>query len=299
MPCYKPMVLYKSKTGPDPKSGKWPLTSIKLGNPLLPVQVPCSRCIGCRLERSRQWAIRCMNEAQMHENNCFITLTYSPENVTFGGGENLTLYPRHLQLFLKKLRKKYGNGIRFFACGEYGDRYHRPHYHAILFGHDFHDRTLHSEREGIRLDNSEELSKLWGLGDTKVGDVTFESAAYVARYQMKKKVGKTASYYNRIGIIPEFVRMSRRPGIGTPWLNKFQDDVFPHDYMVIRNGLKARPPKFYGSKYELSNPIEFAIIKERRKTAMEKQAKNNTKMKLHAKEVIKQQQIQSLKRTLD
>jgi len=290
------MILYKSLKGKN-ANGKTPLTGLKNGgDPKQPVRVPCSRCFGCRLERSRQNAIRCVNEAQMHENNCFITLTYSDEYLTWGSKKPV-LYPRDLQLFFKRLRKKYGPKIRFFACGEYGERKGRPHYHACVFNHAFTDLTPKPNTQGDSpLFDSESLKALWGLGDVSVGEVTFESAAYVARYIMQKKLGKTASFYKREGISPEFVRMSRRPGIGASWYEKFKDDIFPHDYQVIRGGMKIRPPKYYGSKYELTNPTEYAIISESRQKAAEKMAPDNTLKRLAVKERVKKRQVSSLSR---
>lgn len=265
-----------------------------------PVTVPCCKCIGCHLERSRQWAIRCVNEMQMQEENgkqnCFITLTYRNEELTYGG-EGYTLYPRHLQLFLKRLRKKYGPAIRFFACGEYGDKLGRPHYHAIIFGLDFEDKTIHSVKEDTILYRSNTLDNLWTHGGATIGAANFETAAYVARYVLKKKLGKNREFYKRVGIEPEFVRMSRRPGIGRAWLEKYKSDVYPHDRLIMR-GLKMRPPKYYSNIYDLENPEQSAILKERRRKAVEKHAKDNTRSRLAAKLEVKKRQVESLSRKL-
>lgn len=281
MPCYHPMAL-KSKYD-------------YRGMPLI---VPCSRCIGCRLERSRQWAVRCVNEAQMHEDNAFLTLTYKDESLTFGR-ERATLFPRHLQLFFKRLRKKHGNNIRYFACGEYGEETNRPHYHACVFGLKIDDKKLWSIRNGNYLYNSENLDKIWKLGQVIIGDVTFESAAYVARYIVAKKLGKNASYYEEEGIEPEFVRMSRRPGLGSKWLDKYSNDVYPHDYMIIRNGVKSKPPRYYTEKYSkisLDNQRTITSIKITRiNKAYEKQSEN-TPQRLKVKETIKQAQLKQLPR---
>lgn len=291
------MILYESFK-PNPKTGKFPLRGPKIGDITKPVQVPCGKCIGCRLERSRQWAIRCINEAQEHEKTCFITLTYRNEELTYGN-EKPTLFPRDFQLFLKRLRKQRGNGIRFFGCGEYGDRYGRPHYHACIFGTDFPDKVQISEKDGIPLYTSAELEKLWPLGFNTVGDLNFETAAYVARYCLKKKTGKKASYYEEEGLIPEFTRMSRRPGIGSSWLKKYQSDVYPHDYMVIRGGIKTRPPRFYDSKFELDNPEKMEYIKQQRQEKALKYQHDNTKKRLRAKEAVKNAQARQLLRNLD
>lgn len=309
MPCYKPVTLYKSSKGPGP-NGKTPLVGKSRGNLDEPVQVPCGRCTDCRLEYSRQWAIRCVLEIQMQEKSCFLTLTLNEENITYGG-KAYTLYPRELQLFLKRLRKKYGKGIRFFACGEYGDINRRPHYHLLVFGHNFNeDKTLYKIRDGIPLYVSEQLDNLWRNPETKknmglatVGEANFETAAYVARYILKKKLGKTSRFYDEQGIEPEFVRMSRGGrgglgGIGSSWYDKFKTDVFPYDEIVIRGGVRTKPPRFYLGKYELENPEKYATLKERRKKAAEKHAKDNTPARLREKEKLKNIVIKKLLRTV-
>lgn len=264
MPCYFPLNGWKSKVKND--SGKRSIVfNRKDAYVDMPVQVPCGQCIGCRLLKAKQWAIRCMHEASLYNHNCFITLTYNDQNLP----ENNSLNNRDIQLFIKRLRKKYGNKIRYFQCGEYGDKLNRPHHHAIIFNHDFHDKQPWSHKNKITLYRSEQLEKLWKKGFSTIGEVTYDSACYVARYITKKITGEKAlPYYN--GKKPEYTTMSRRPGIGKPWLDKYKDDVYPHDYVIINN-FKAKPPKYYDSKYDLTNPISFIKIKHMRK---EKQ-KNN------------------------
>lgn len=314
MTCYSPMVLYKSRMGRNPETGKWPLTGIRDGYKDLPVTLPCGRCIGCRLETSRQWAIRCLHESQEHlpsdyekfktplgeKNrpilNCFITLTYRDSSLIHGYAHP-TLYPKHLQNFWKYFRKAYGAGIRFFACGEYATdetKTQRPHYHACVFGFDFPDRIYSHTKNGIAVYNSESLNFLWGHGDCKVGDVTFESAAYVARYIMDKKLGHESKIYSELGIEPEFIRMSRRPGIGSTWLKKFKSDIYPQDNLIIRNGVKSHPPKYYNNLYQIDNPEEMLQIKAQRQVNAAKNCQDNTVWRLRTRERIKTRQIQSL-----
>lgn len=302
MTCYHPLTLYRRKEGPL-ANGKWPLTNLQGGLSNKPVIVPCNKCWGCRLEYARQWAIRCMNEAQMHQDNCFLTLTYRDDELIYGG-ERYTLYPRHLQLFMKRLRKKYGNGIRFYACGEYGDKSGRPHYHALIFGLDFEDKKHHHTKDDYSLYSSSMLDSIWGHGHCLIGDVTFESASYVARYIMKKQTGEESKIYDDLGMVPEFTRMSRGSrkdglgGIGTSWYKKFKKDVYPHDYVVIRGGMKCRPPKFYDGKYELDNPENMEYIKKRRQEMAEKQEDNHSIRRLNVKERVKKAQTESLKRSI-
>lgn len=299
MPCYSPVTLYKSRLGPDPKTGKWPLVGITQGYRDRPEKVPCGRCIGCRLERSRQWAIRCVHEAQLHEENCFLTLTYRQDELVYGGNQTGTLYPRHLTLFWKRLRKEYGDGIRYFACGEYGSHGRRPHYHAAVFGFDFPDKKLQGSKGGHDYYSSDSLNRLWSHGNCIIGSLTFESAAYVARYIVDKKLGEEAEFYEKEGIHPEFVRMSRRPGIGTGWYEKFQGDLYPHGYAVVRGGIKSNIPRFYANKFDASNPEEMKELKEKRKDAMAMKWRDNTPERLRVRERVKLAQIQSLQRNLE
>lgn len=277
MPCYSPMALKK----PDERG-------------MLRI-VPCSMCIGCRLERSRQWAVRCINEAQMHKENAFITMTYRDEELVHGH-QSYTLFPRHLQLFMKRYRKAFsGKTIRYFACGEYGDSTRRPHYHACIFGHDFSDKTIYTIKNGNTIFSSKLLDSIWGLGDCKIGALTFESAAYVARYIVGKKLGKTAHEYDDEGIEPEFVRMSRKPGIGASWFNKFESDIFPRDYQIIR-GNKSKPPRYYFNKYAEKHEAESKLIKINRVNESYKKLKDNTKKRLLVKQTVKNSQIKNLSR---
>jgi len=191
-----------------------PLTTlINGGDPSKPVELPCGKCIGCRLEYSRQWAMRCMHEAQTNECNSYVTLTYNDKNLTYGHNQ-ATLVPKDLQLFLKRLRKKTGKKISYYACGEYGDATKRPHYHLCIFGYDFPDKIHVETKRDFKLYESRLLSGLWKAGIHRIGEVTFESAAYVARYIMKKQKGATKKIYSDLGIEPEFARMSLKPGIG-------------------------------------------------------------------------------------
>jgi len=242
--------------------------ALKRHGEAMPLVVPCSRCLGCRLERSRQWAMRGMCELQSHETSCFLTLTYREEELIWGNAR-ATLFPRHLQLFLKRLRRSIPSTIRYFGCGEYGDLTKRPHYHLILYGHDFSkDRILYSGQGKSALYTSSRLNELWSHGDCKIGSVTFQSVQYVARYILGKHLGKDGDYYHKQGIEPEFVRMSLKPGLGRDWYRRFSSDVFPLDYMVC-NGTKVRVPRYFDKILERDNPFEFERVKNERKIKRE------------------------------
>jgi len=279
VPCYKPLSLKRQTT--------------KRGH----IVVPCGHCIGCRLERSRQWAVRCDHERQMSEHSAFITLTYRDCDLPFGDKEP-TLVPRDFTLFMKRLRKRYGNGVRFFACGEYGERTRRPHYHACIFGVDFADKVLHSTTDSGDLYSSDTLDDIWGYGHCVIGDVTFESAAYVARYIVDKKTGPEAKVYTDLGIEPEFVRMSRMPGLGSSWYEKYHGDIFPFGRLVVR-GVKTRPPNYYLMKLKRSNPLEHEIQTSRRAFEADLKYwsdKDKGAPQLSTKHRVKKAQIKSLTR---
>lgn len=264
--------------------------------------VPCQKCIGCRLEKSRQWAVRCVHEASLYSQNCFITLTFRDACPLDGTKTDPTvsLHKHHFQRFMKRLRKRYPESkIKFYHCGEYGEKKGRPHHHAALFNFDFKDKELWSTRDGIPLYTSKELEQLWPFGHSTVGEVTFESAAYIARYVTKKITGPSAEAHYQ-GRLPEFSTMSRGGrrgrGIAHGWFDRYSGDLYPKDFTVIR-GKKIKIPKYYDRCMELTNPEEYGTIKESRKQAALQNPDNNM-ARLHAGEVIKTQQVGLLKRSL-
>lgn len=310
MPCFHPLTGYRSKELSD--KGKRQIVFNKAdGFQDLPVTLPCGQCVGCRLERSRQWAIRCMHEASLYDENCFITLTFSEAGLALrcrdrGHDDTYGLDVRDFQLFMKRLRKRVG-AVRFYHCGEYGENFGRPHYHACIFGFDFPDKYYwRKSPQGHRIYRSSLLEELWPYGNCEIGSVTFESAAYVARYIMKKVNGDFAEDHYRIidpetGEIfdrkPEYTTMSRRPGIGRGWLVKFTTDVYPSDFIVM-NGATMRPPKYYDGQYEIMSPKELEKIKARRKKSMRKFVDNNTTDRLEVREQVLEARISSLKKSI-
>jgi len=274
MPCYYPLTI------PHPKFG-------------LPQTVPCGQCIGCRLERSRQWATRILHETKCHDDSLFITLTYNDDNLPKGG----TLVKRDVQLFVKKLRRSISPvKVSYFHCGEYGGQTQRPHYHLILFGHDFPDKELYRITEtGDRLYRSSQLEGLWGKGYCPIGSVTFESAAYVARYCVEKLTGDAGkAAYEATGRIPPYVTMSTKPAIGKRFLDAFYSDVYPHDEVITR-GISCKPPKYYDKILEKTNPELFKQIKRQRQELAESNPDNADNERLRTKEAVKNAQIKTLK----
>lgn len=230
------------------------------GHPYLPIELPCGQCISCRIKKSREWALRCMHEGMTHEHNSFITLTYDPAFVPD------QLIKQDLTRFFKRLRKALepdGIFIRYYAVGEYGKLLARPHFHAIIFGYDFPDKFLHTRRRGIPLFRSPLLERVWPFGFSSVGALTFDSAAYVARYCQKKVNGDAAAeHYN--GRIPEYSVMSRRPGIGHDWIVTNMDSVYPHDNVIGPSSALMRPPAYYDRIYDFDHADELLRIKRAR-----------------------------------
>lgn len=302
MVCYHPITAYQlHQSKPNGKK------AIVFGVPdsrysYDVINLPCGQCIGCRLERSRQWATRCVHEASLHAQNCFLTLTYDDEHIRWSSvtGEQ-TLYKRDLQLFMKRLRKYIEPiKVRFFACGEYGDSSNRPHYHVILFGYDFPDKRLYKlGNNGYPYYISDILNKLWTHGYCMVAAVSFDSCAYVARYITKKLNGE-AGKLKYEGIQPEFINMSRRPGIGAGWFEKYSSDVYPYDRVIIVDDdktRKLRPPRYYDKLYDEMNHEEMELIKLKRVAqAKLHEQEIYTPGRLEAKEKFKLAQIKSLER---
>lgn len=264
-----------------------------------------------------------MHEAQMHEHNAFITLTYDDAHLP----PNNSLEHRDFQLFLKRLRKaitanlRKGPGrpapaalaalqekISFYMCGEYGDDTRRPHYHACIFGVDFTDKIpISKNAAGQQLYQSDTLEKLWGKGLTTTGAVTFQSAAYIARYVMKKITGDAAqNHYERINLDtgeiirlkPEYNHMSRRPGIGQNWLNKYTADVYPHGKVVV-NSVQTQAPRYYDNRFKKENEQQYESMKLNRVKEARTRAKDNTPRRLAAKEQVKLAAIKHLKRNIE
>lgn len=296
MTCYHPLTAWKSRDPADWNNGKGKMVfSREKGLPSTETQLACGQCVGCRLDRARQWAVRCVHESKLHSQNCFLTLTYNDDNLPLNGSLN----KRDIVLFLKRLRKKYGKGIRFFQCGEYGDLHFRPHHHVLLFGHDFPDKQLFSCSNDIRLYTSLELQALWPFGFCTVGDVTFDSACYVARYIMKKITGdKQDDYYK--GKLPEFVTMSRRPGIGRDFYEKYRQDFYNYDTCVVKGDFVCRPPRYYDSLYDTYDPERFAELKRKRKASFSVRGKKEIEAeRLETLEKIQRLKMEKLKRKIE
>lgn len=261
MPCFRPMTVWPARGG----GIQWNAIGALDDRPF---SLPCGKCRGCRVRRKTQWAVRCMHEAQMHEQNCFLTLTYDQEHLPENGG----LLVDDWQKFAKRLRNTKGS-FRFLHCGEYGEKLGRPHYHAVIFGLDFDDKErCGTAKNGDPRWTSQELTKIWGKGNTELGEVSMASASYVASYTLAKVLGEKAEeHYRRVdtdtgevfGIKPEYITMSLKPGIGALWWDKYKSDLFPSDECVI-DGQKLGVPEYYYRKLEVEDPELFDEVQEKR-----------------------------------
>lgn len=270
-------------------------------------QVPCGRCVGCRIDRTRDWAVRCSHEAQLYGvNNAFLTLTYDDKHLP----ADFSVSVRTHQLFMKRLRKFAGKNIRFFACGEYGAddlnpfEGNRPHYHYCIFNYQFSDLKLFKKNQSNNnIYTSNHLQNLWPYGFSTVGTLSYASAAYTARYITKKIGGDLADdHYTRVHpvtgtmcrVLPEFSKQSNRPGIGDAWYETFKNDIYPSDFCVVE-GKRHPVPKYYVKKLAEEERHE---LKLKRKVQSRLHKEDSTPARLKVREAVKLAQINLLKREL-
>jgi len=293
MACYHPQKAWKLAEGG--------VTFTERGNIVSMIELPCRQCIGCRLARSQEWAVRLEHESRLHQQSCWLTLTYETPP------EGNTLVKADLQKFIRRLRKAISPvAIRFFACGEYGERGGRPHYHVCIFGYDFPDKILFKQNSKGPLYTSPLLTKLWGHGHAVSAILNSYTAGYTARYSVKKITGdlanthytwldpETGVLYNRL---PEFGLMSTRPGIGAGFFDKFHGDLYPNDY-AVHKGAKLRMPAYYDKLQKRKDPELLEELKFKRTTNARKHYLNNTDERLAVREEVHQAKAKTLKRPL-
>jgi len=337
MPCTKPLKAYKC-LNIYTKNHKNKITIIgkklddskKYHEEFQPIELPCGQCAGCRVDRTRDWALRIIHEASLYPDcNSFLTLTFNDENMN----SKKTLVKKTFQDFMKRLRRKFKGvyavqddskvkyPIRFFHCGEYGDNFDRPHHHACVFNIDFDDKEFFKKsKNGDDLFTSEKLDQCWSipitpeeyhnhkpeniwldkknkmhayLGFAYIGEVTYDSAAYVASYCQKKVNGpKGVEHYIRYDpetdelyyIEPEFATMSTRPGIGKQWFTLYhQTDLYSKDF-VTYEGKKFPAPVYYDKLLERVNPVSLETIKQRRLANAKLKEDDHTVLRLQDKE---------------
>lgn len=253
--------------------------------------IPCGKCTECRLQYSREWANRCVLESLLYKSNWFVTLTYDPKEIPTlrtdtgeiyrGGVQEVrdgkvlvanTLFHDDVQKFLKRLRRQleYNNEpeIRYYMCGEYGSTTQRPHYHMIIYNLSVPDLKFYKLNQLHQpYFQSEWLENLWGHGFITLGEVNWNTCAYVARYIMKKMKGSGAEeYYKSIGKTPEYTRMSLKPGIGAQYYELNRDQIYKFDQIIIpgKQAKKVQPSKYFDKLYDIDNPERMQEIKRAR-----------------------------------
>lgn len=309
MPCFKPIKGYRAPNGRVTFNRKNSTGAL--------AEVPCGQCIGCRLDYSQSWAIRCLHEASLYDDNSFLTLTYNDESLPPYGSLN----PEHFTLFMKRFRAEIEPlKIKFYMCGEYGEL-RRPHYHALIFGYEFPDKTLWSfGQQKNPLYRSAQLERLWPHGFGSIGELNHKTAGYVARYTIKKLRGPALSVRDPetdllpyqvvdlatgqvVDLHPEYGRMSRggskkgSHGIGYEWYQKFKTDVFPDDF-VIHNGKKVKTPNYYRTLLATEDPDLADELRSIRVAAAATHKVDQTRERLEVREKVKNAQISTLNRSL-
>lgn len=301
MKCYHPVKAWRTPHGVV-------FDELRRHDILGTVEIRCGQCVGCRERRAADWATRVMHEASMWASNCFVTLTYSPGNLP----PNASLEHRDYQLFMKRLRFKYSDRtIRYFMCGEYGPLNQRPHYHACLFNVDFRSDRVPQGRSGsgFLFYSSAELADVWSLGNVSVQDLTRETAAYCARYIMKKALGETAkTAYQSVdddGVItqrvPEYAAMSKRPyGIGATWFELFGRDVYRGDFVVAQrpgaSAAKLPAPKYYDKLLKRKDEEKFDEVAFKREDRARQRFAQYGAPRLGDEETVHLARIKSLTR---
>lgn len=294
--CFSPIEAWQTDSGS--------IVFVERGSIRRALKLACGQCIGCRLERSRGWAVRCMHEARMHSVSSFVTLTYDSDHLPSQNG----LVYGDFQRFLKRVRKRLGK-CRFYMCGEYGDLNGRPHFHSCLFGVGFSDKVLlRTLPSGSKIYRSPTLESLWPFGYSSIGDVTFESAAYVARYICKKVTGSDAdAHYTRVDsttgeiylLEPEFCHMSLKPGIGFSFYQKFgATDIFPRDKVIVR-GKECSVPKYYKALLKRSDGFMSDDIDYSREMNAAKFVDDCSEARLRDREIVTRARLAFKKRGLE
>lgn len=329
MPCTSPREMWPPKRGSADR--RWVSTPFK-GEPGERSKLfACGQCNSCRLATSRDWVTRIQHEASLRENNCFVTLTYDDAHLPANGSLNMDDHQR----FMKRLRKHAAKhmgidaGIRFFMCGEYGGQFGRPHMHHILLGIDFADKTPWKKTPGGVIYRSATLETLWTAGFATLGPVNTQTIGYVSRYTLKAFTGDRREQLNaRLreweanGADPEskpqitddfwrahpltgelhlvsseFCLMSRNPGLGTPWLDKWGATDLSGDFVVI-DGQKHPVPKHYVTKLDALRRAEFKI-RQREKAKQPARAEDQTERRLITRHESAHLRAARLKRDLD
>lgn len=246
MACFYPLGGWIAQRPNE--SGRHPVTfRMREGWQDRPIDLPCGKCLGCIHDKAHAWAVRCYHESTQHERNSFLTLTYDDSKVP------AALVKDDLQRFFKRLRAR-GVKFRYFACGEYGGRTGRPHYHALFFGQDFRDGAQQLGI-GTRYYTNSLVDEVWGNGFVTIAPVEPGSVFYTTGYAVKD-VGRPDTFH----------LVSKRPYIGHGWLARYHDDIARNGFVTIE-GKKAPIPRSYLLRPEFA--LEFDSLKEDRREFIE------------------------------
>lgn len=294
MRCYHPIKGFRTSSGVV-------FSQLSRDDHVGDIEVPCGQCIGCREKRAADWTLRCLHEAFLWPANCFVTLTYGRDKMPPDG----SLCHNDYRQFMKRVRRWRKFDVRYYMCGEYGPLNFRPHYHAALFNVDFQsDRVAAGRSEsGAVFYSSPTLSRLWPHGIATVQDLTRESAGYVARYIMEKRLGvlseaDMAAYVTADGVIRqrEYAAMSLKPGIGYYWYKLFGwSDMHRHDFGVY-GGARFAPPKYYDKLMRRTGDVRMDGIEFARDLRARLSVADNTDERRSVREAVHRAKIRSLVR---
>ncbi len=311
MACYSPLKGYR-----DPDTNG--LIFKKTSGVHSTLEVACGQCLGCRSDRTLMWAMRIVHESSLYIDlygNCFITLTYrnrdqcSPEQLDKGYfvPDDYSLNKADIRNFIKRLRQHFDQKIRYFQCGEYGDENLRPHHHACLFNCSFDDMVVYEQEQGITTYESPTLAKLWPYGFCTIGELNFETAAYTAGYILKKITGTQANeHYLRSDeygvcywVLPPYITMSLKPGIGRDFYEHYKDDFFPSDESPVPGkGVIQKVPRYYETILKNDDPDVHELVKDLRQTWIQAHAADFTPDRIRQKYQCHQAKNQLRQRNL-
>lgn len=254
------------------------------------IAIDCGKCINCQMRKRKDMSVRLAHEASCHNACCFVTLTYDNEHVPttcwnsikssdkmfdrgMGTLPELTLFPRDVQLFVKRIRRHLEyhlgiHGIRYFAVGEYGSRTHRPHYHIIFFGWKPDDLEFLKTHNGNPVFTSALIQSKWKHGYSSVSEVTPFVAKYAARY-VTKKYARLNHLTDDDYLVPEFTLQSVRcGGIGAPWFDKYGEQSCRVGFCTLRCSdtriSKHAIPRYYWSRLRKRNVPLWVELRDSR-----------------------------------
>ena len=321
MTCFTPIKGYRNTNG-QITFQRGPMSTGQL------TEVSCKQCVGCLNDRAKSWAVRCVHEdrTSLEETGypgSFLTLTYNDQNLPPTGSISRTEHQKFIRALRDHLRPKGFKNLRYFMCGEYGqDEYWRdeddptipperlgpgrPHYHYLIFGYNFPDKEPWRVHRGHQYYRSATLEKIWDKGHSAIGHITPETAAYTARYVIKKsgRIDEKEMHYSRLipetgewwPVEEEFTLMSLKPGIGARWFEKHgKYDVYQTGDFVEINGRKYQTPKYYDTLLEKLDPEALFEVKSDRKKRAALNP-NNTEDRLAIRHEVARLKIDKLKR---